>query len=210
MLSNEFLGIDLDKCRNPENGAIEPWALGIVEKLRSYTEITPSGTGLHIWIKGKLPPQGRRKGHFEVYDSARYFTLTGHHLEGTAREIHARQGEIEAVHAEIFGNEQKKPLKDDGVNSETSISISNTYLLKKAMEASNGDKFRRLWEGDFSEYSSQSEADLALCGLLAFWTRKDQARIDALFRQSRLMRSKWDEKHFQMAKLTDRTLLQLL
>ena len=53
-----FVGIDLDKCRNPETGEIESWALEIVRHLNSYTEVSPSGTGLHIWIKGSYPRVG--------------------------------------------------------------------------------------------------------------------------------------------------------
>ena len=69
-------------------------------------------------------------------------------------------------------------------------------LLRKAASARNGGKFARLWEGDFSDYDSHSEADLALCNFLAFWTGGDAARMDRLFRQSGLFRSKWDEKHY--------------
>jgi putative DNA primase/helicase len=65
-----------------------------------------------------------------------------------------------------------------------------------AKSADNGPKFNRLWSGDFSAYPSQSEADLALCRILAFWTRRDAARIDSLFRQSGLFRPKWDVPHF--------------
>ena len=85
-----YTGVDLDKCRKPETGEIEPWALEIVRHLNSYTEVSPSGTGLHIWIKGKLPPGARRKGKVEMYDTARYFTVTGHHLEGTPINIEPR------------------------------------------------------------------------------------------------------------------------
>ena len=70
------VGIDLDKCRNAESGVIELWAKEIIEKLNSYTEISPSGTGIHIWVKGAIPKTGRRKGRIEIYDSGRdYFTV---------------------------------------------------------------------------------------------------------------------------------------
>ena len=64
------------------------------------------------------------------------------------------------------------------------------------MNASNGAKFERLWKGNTGGYDSQSEADMALCNLLAFWTGGDQTRIDELFRQSGLLREKWDEVHY--------------
>jgi primase/DNA polymerase family protein/DNA primase RepB-like protein len=74
-------------------------------------------------------------------------------------------------------------------------SLADTQVLAEAMGARNGAKVRALYRGDWSGYPSQSEADLALCALLAFWTR-DPAQIDRLFRLSGLMRDKWDERHF--------------
>ena len=65
-------------------------------------------------------------------------------------------------------------------------------LIEKAKNAKNGAKFTALWEGLTDGYDSQSEADLALCCLLAFWTGGDRDRIDRLFRQSGLYREdKW-------------------
>ncbi len=81
--NDPFTGVDLDKCRNPQTGEIKAWAQAIVDRLNSYTEITPSSTGLHVIIKGKLPPGGNRRGNIEFYDHARYFTITGEHLGGT-------------------------------------------------------------------------------------------------------------------------------
>jgi primase-polymerase (primpol)-like protein len=62
------------------------------------------------------------------------------------------------------------------------------------MAARNGPKFTALWRGDLDGYASASEGDLALCAILAFWTHNDASRIDRLFRASRRMRAKWDER----------------
>jgi putative DNA primase/helicase len=83
-----FVGIDLDRCRDPQTGAIAAWARQIVADFDSFTEITPSETGLRIWITthdGLLPggAHGRRKGPVEVYGAGRFFTVTGHRLERT-------------------------------------------------------------------------------------------------------------------------------
>ncbi len=78
-----FTGVDLDKCRDPETGTIDPWAKKIIERLNSYTEISPSGTGIRIFIRAKLPPEGRKNNNFEMYDSGRYLTITGHRKNGT-------------------------------------------------------------------------------------------------------------------------------
>jgi hypothetical protein len=75
---------------------------------------------------------------------------------------------------------------------------SDPELIEKAKRARNGDQFARLWAGDISDYGDdESRADLALCGLLAFWTGPDPTRIDTLFRQSGLMREKWERKDYR-------------
>jgi primase-polymerase (primpol)-like protein len=75
--ADPYTGIDLDHCRNPKTGEIELWAREIITRLNSYTEISPSGRGIHILVKGKLPPGPRRKGQVEMYSEGRYFTMTG-------------------------------------------------------------------------------------------------------------------------------------
>jgi putative DNA primase/helicase len=80
--NDPFVGIDLDHCRNPQTGEIDFWAQEIINRFASYTEVTPSGTGVRIWITtrdGLLPgrEKGRRKGPIEIYARDRYFTVTG-------------------------------------------------------------------------------------------------------------------------------------
>src|SRR5215204_7257521 len=70
-----FAGIDLDKCRNPETGELEEWAEKIVEDFGGYTEVSQSGTGVHIIIKGKAP--NKKRGKVEAYSSERFFAMTG-------------------------------------------------------------------------------------------------------------------------------------
>ena len=75
------------------------------------------------------------------------------------------------------------------------ILIDDNELIDKALKSKNGDNFSRLWNGIWENYyPSQSEADQALCNMLAFWTNKDHDRMDRIFRQSGLMRDKWDKK----------------
>ena len=99
-----FVGVDLDHCVT--DGVIEDSAQSIVDRLDSYSEVTPSGEGLRIFIKGSLPQGGRKKGNTEMYESGRFLTVTGQHLEGTPGEINQRQEEIKAIHAEVFGEQQ--------------------------------------------------------------------------------------------------------
>ena len=75
---DEFFSVDLDHCRDSLDQSIEPWAQQIIEQFDSYTEVSPSGDGIHIFGRGQLPEKGRKKGNIEVYDHARYMTVTGH------------------------------------------------------------------------------------------------------------------------------------
>src|ERR1039458_4379992 len=70
-LGSPYVGIDLDKCRVPETGVIEPWAQEIIDELNSYTEISPSGQGVHVLAKGSLPAGPRRRGQVEMYSGGR-------------------------------------------------------------------------------------------------------------------------------------------
>jgi hypothetical protein len=203
-LEDDFCGVDLDMCLDPETGEIEPWAQEIIEDLDSYTEISPSGRGVHILVRGELPAGRNRKGHFEAYDRSRYFTVTGRHLAGTPRAIEGRQEELQGVVRRVFGEESANGhTKPVAASEPVANGLSDDEVVRKALSASNGDKFSRLWSGDTSDYSSHSEADLALCGMLAFWTGGDAARIDSLFRQSGLYRKKWDRNDYRNRTITE-------
>jgi primase-polymerase (primpol)-like protein len=93
-----FYGVDLDNCRDPETGLIEGWAVDILKQLNSYCEISPSGTGIKVFAKGSLPGPGRNFGNIEMYDTGRYFTLTGEVLDGYPKSIEERKIEIEALY----------------------------------------------------------------------------------------------------------------
>ena len=73
-----YTGVELDGCVD-EHGQIAGWALEIARYLDSYTELSATGTGLHIIVRGDVP--NRRKGEVEVYSSKRFFAVTGHVVE---------------------------------------------------------------------------------------------------------------------------------
>jgi primase-polymerase (primpol)-like protein len=75
--ADPFVGIDLDNCRNPETGEIEPWAQEIIDSVADkYVEASPGGRGVHILTRGTLRG-GRKKGDLEVYGQERFLTFTG-------------------------------------------------------------------------------------------------------------------------------------
>lgn len=110
-----FTGIDLDDCVNPDTGKIAPKAAELVRRFDSYTEITPSGEGLRIWIKGVKPAGRCSKPGVEIYDTARYFTVAGRMLAASRETVEERQSELEALIAEEFPKteepqrEEKRP-----------------------------------------------------------------------------------------------------
>jgi primase-polymerase (primpol)-like protein len=189
-----YTGVDLDKSRDPKTGTLVAWAQGIIDILATYTEISPSGTGVKLWTRGTLPPTGRKKGDIEMYSAARYFTVTGQHLPGTPRFITERQDTLTQVHRTTFGLPQTATPVCPSAPSGALLTLDDATLVQKARTAKNGGKFDALWSGDLAGYPSPSNADLALCDLLAFWTQ-DPGQLDRLFRQSGLMRDKWDERH---------------
>jgi primase-polymerase (primpol)-like protein len=161
---DDIVGFDIDHVRDPQTGAIEEWAQNIVNRVDSYTDITPSDAGLRMFVRGKLPPKDRRIGRFECYDSARYMTVTGNLLPGTPDTVENRQEAIDAVHAEMF-SEWNKPRTNGKISTPLALpNLDDKELLDRAFNARNGEAVYRLYHGDISKYGSHSEADLALCG----------------------------------------------
>jgi primase-polymerase (primpol)-like protein len=193
-----YCGIDLDDCRELEKEEIAPWAWRVVEQMQSYTEISISGRGLHILVKAALPDHvGRKHAMVEVYDTRRYFAVTGERLEGTPAAIEERQAEVLALYATLAPEEPESLLRD--TRPVLPLSRSDAEVLHMALAAANGAKFRALWNGDLRAYldpltgqPNASSADFALCLLLAYWTNGDADQMDRLFRQSALYRAKWD------------------
>jgi putative DNA primase/helicase len=190
-----FAGVDLDDCIDPETRAVAPWAWAIVARLNSYSEVSPSGLGVKVFVRAALP-EGRRgwgSGH-GMYDRCRFFTMTGARFPGLPETVEERQAEIAALHAEQFPPLQAKPATSGPMPIRN---LSDADVLHRAMSAANGTKFSRLWCGDRGGYTSDSEADAALCAMIAWWTGPDADRIDQLFRQSRLVRGKWDRASYR-------------
>lgn len=198
--TDPFVGVDLDKCRVPATGTVAEWATEIVGRLDSYTEVSPSGTGYHVIVEGDLPAGGNRRGDVEMYAHSRYFTVTGEHVEGTPHEIRLRDEALEAVHREFVLGETAGESEVAPTERETAASaapdLSDAEVLERARSARNGAKFDRLYRGSTAGYDSNSEADMALCAMLSFWTGGDEGQVDRLFRDSGLYREKWDEVHF--------------
>ena len=201
--ANGYAGIDLDDVFLA-GGTLKPFADEVVRMMDSYTEYSPSGKGLHILFKLNVPllEFGSRRRNdelgIEMYDSRRYFTITGN-IYGEAKPIAERTETARKIYGKYLSkpdNANKDSLRSSEIIRENEADISDDELLDIMFNSQHGEKIRSLFNGDISNYGDDdSRADLALCSYLAFWTNNDISRMDNLFRQSALMRSKWDEKH---------------
>lgn len=193
-----YVGIDLDDAVD-ESGEIRPEQAAILRGLNSYTEWSQSGKGLHAIVRGGTPngePVNKRDAFgpeqgLEIYSQKRFWVMTGKRLESFPENIEDRATQVEALFRRFKPVVIEEPEDFPDVLPPV---LDDAAIIQKAMKARNGEKFKRLWEGDAAGYGSQSEADEALCCILAYWT-KDPGQIDRLFRQSGLFRAKWDERH---------------
>jgi putative DNA primase/helicase len=203
VLGDSWLGIDWDDVRDLDTGEWKPGILEEIKSVGSYAEVSPSGTGAHVIARGEKPgPRCRAKGEVhEIYDSGRYFTVTGDHIRGAPDEVHEpAPGSLEAIYAKIGtsktpGEKQETTPKVQVHRPTTSVDLPDEEVIGLAERARNGPKFSALWRGDISGYPSHSEADMALCSILAFYTQ-DPSQIERLVRSSGLYREKWDRADY--------------
>lgn len=197
---SRIVGIDLDNCIG-EDLQVSKEAVELIAEFDTYTEASPSGTGFKMLLWGEKPGSACRKkdvfgcSEIEIYEHARFWAMTGNVVSGVSSEIEPRQEELEDLYAELFPPKPEPPPTNPGGG----FSGDDGTLLAKARDAANGGKFTRLYDaGDTTEYAGDdSAADLALVSMLAFWTGPDSERIDRLFRQSALMREKWDRDDYR-------------
>ena len=192
VLGEGIFGIDLDHVIS-DDGIMEPWAEEIIRMMDSYTELSPSGKGVHIYARGKIPPKDRKNGKVEMYDERRYFTVTGN-VYGEPKPLAERTREAAAVHRQYLKRDHRESTPQEAAVVSKVVSRDVGELINRAEKAKNGDKFSMLYKGSTMGYASQSQADQALCNILAFYAGGDRTLIDAAFRSSGLMRTKWDSR----------------
>jgi len=195
-----YFAVDLDTCVDPETGEIEPSAQDVIDRFPIYWEVSYSGRGLRGIGRGVLPGSRCRTGDVEVYDSGRYVVMTGRTLPGH-ETIRSCQSALTTWYREVFPPEPDRPIPPPSPPS-SSNSLNLDDLLTKAFGAKNGDKARRLFDGDISGYPESqndpgfsSEADLALAGYYCFWTQDDGLVAEAM-RSSKLYRKKLDRQDY--------------
>jgi hypothetical protein len=152
----------------------------IVLRYDTYTERSRSGKGLHLWLLGAIGPGFKRDG-IEVYSQERFIICTGDVV--LDRPVQERQATVSLMVA------QMRPVKDDNTYAleEIEPDADDWSIMERAWNAANSEKFHALWRGDWvsQEYKSQSEADMSLMSMFAFYSRSNE-QCRRLFRQSAL------------------------
>jgi len=194
-------GIDLDDCRDPETDEIDEWATEVVDRLDSFTEVSPSGTGLHIYVLGFVPDGGNRAGvgdgEIEIYDSGRYFTVTGEHLDGTPEDVEQRNDALSEIHAEYVtngeddGDERGDPTDVDVADADGTLAFETRHGDGLAELRERDEKLDRLLSEltpagytDDQGNPDTSRADLAAANKLWFWGF-DERQISKILRTYR-------------------------
>lgn len=196
--ANGYMGIDLDNVIGAD-GQLSSVAAEIVATIDSYTEYSPSGKGLHILCKcpGAKPIGSRNDAiGLEMYNNGRFFTVTGKPY-GAVKPIQERTEQVKAVFMKYLYKPPKEKAQSAantpvGLYTETG---TDEDLWQKMFNSAKGREIQALYRGDISGHDNDhSRADQALANHLAYWTNCDSVRIDRMFRQSGLMRSKWEQR----------------
>lgn len=195
--------IDLDHCI--EDGVFSDLSTEIFQLMNTYSEISPGGDGVHIYFRAPGLQYDKEKYYIknpkngvEIYvagSTNRFITVTGNAL--TAAGINDRSKELKKVLDKFMCREvPQKPTKSPvsgPMAPKIRLSMEDDKIIAAAKRARNGDLFKRLFSGNTEGYRSKSEADLALCNILAFWCSNNPEQIDRIFRSSGLCSPKWDE-----------------
>jgi hypothetical protein len=168
-----IVGADLDKCRDPQTGTIAPWAQAIIAQWSSYTNISPSETGIRIFGYGQLPEDGKRRGPIEIYRAKRYLTVTGHRIPGTPGTLQPAQAAIDALYRQVAGEIAQRDAHGPRVWT-TPCTLPSSDLRARA--ASGRIKRTTLALLDSPGRPGDSEVDMHLaCGLVGAGLTADEA-----------------------------------
>lgn len=196
-----WCAVDIDHCY--KDGKFSDMARDIINTMNSYTELSPSGEGVRIIFRAQRLSFDKARYYInnqklglEIYLSgatSKYVTLTGNAIIGCpVQERSDRTAEVlEKYMRRELPPEKPKPRQTGD------LSLSDEELLARIERSKQGAKFRFLWGGGIPSGKSHSEADAALCAVLAFWCGGDTARMDRLFRQSGLYREKWEREDYR-------------
>lgn len=196
LLTNGLIMLDIDNIYNEIVNKDNPD--GLLAKLHqltkgTYCEVSQSNKGVHFFFTATKTRKEIRNDKYELYDRDRWATLTGNTLWATSEIKHLSEQEMSRLEQFLWGD--PKPEKPKSAKAiVTGNNVADDALLKKIRNSKQADKFEALWSGEGITDDASSN-DMALADILVWWTNHDLKRADKLFRQSGLMRDKWDETH---------------
>ncbi len=185
-----LLGIDIDHCLTGNEITHEDKQLiaQLIIEADTYTEISPSNTGLHLFLKlsAPLPLVANRHSNFECYTSGRYFTVTNNPYK-EERDVRTVTPEEATALLSIIGYPWGKEEKVTSQQNIQASALDDETILKKMFKSKNGIKVKKLYDGDISDYKDDdSSADMALLLHFAFWTGRNAAQMESLWLDSPL------------------------
>lgn len=194
----------------------DPFVQTILSRFNTYAERSVSGEGIHVYGKvdiAEIPTRQDKNGKQRL-DTTRYYTKNPHnsmeiYFGGLTNRFAAYTGDVvvdaplrdctEAILITLDTDmrRSKKKMRYSAKRDGDRVTFDIICSLRKQ---TNGEKFSKLFDdGDYSDYGSPSEADAALCSIIAFRTGPNPEMIDAIFRQSALYRDKWEREDYRDA-----------
>jgi putative DNA primase/helicase len=201
MITPPLVFIDLDHSFDKQSGTItDPKAQEIIQSLNSYTEVSPSGTGLHVLAYGSLPGKNIHTA-IELYGQDRFTTITTNHLAGTPATIEQRQDAIASLYNRFA------PHISETNNQNTRLGFgTGATMTELPPEAEHDAVLQRLLSGDTSSYQSASNADFVLVLKLLHWTGDNVELTRKLFLESGLYREGKTERRTGQTDYLDMTI----
>lgn len=217
--NDPYICIDFDHVYDPITKKWTQQAWEEIRKLNSYTEFSPSGTGVHVFVKGKMIKAGTRKKQpdgtdREMYFEKHYMTVTGNHVPETPLEINGTQEAIDELYDKWFSDKKElSPKRKTSVNDfkvfdmpnslinnsspSKCLSLTKNQVINFCKNAPSGfgEKFNKIFNGDISMYESKSHADMALAGMIAFHTY-DYEMVKDIIQESALWDKKWERDDY--------------
>ena len=218
-----FVAFDFDECSDDVTRELNPDVAEIVRRLNSYSEYSPSGRGVRVFVRGELPGKNivSKAAGYEIYAEDHYVTVTGARIAGTPLEVNeggeylaelyarAKQAQADGKTRRQADRKNAKAslpemaglrsdMRADQVESRLTIpSAGRTDIdvLELARRSARGAEIDKLWGGQWKgDYPTQSEAELALANHLAFYAGSgNESQVEQLMRQSGLNRDKFSE-----------------
>jgi hypothetical protein len=202
--NDPFTFIDFDDTEG--DAELFAWHQSVHGALNTYSEFSPSGTGLHAIVKGRIA-RGRRRSKMEIYSELRFMTMTGNVFNDA--EIAERQDMLDELFEHLGGNSESIELATDRPQTE-----DDNTIIERMFAAANGEKAHDLYLGDWQKYYPNqvgaSEADFGLIDIISYYTQ-NRAQIKRIFGYSELgKREKYSKRPHLVDHMINRSFDRLL